>query len=81
MAHSIEVGTMQVEEINIVSLSVIGKMEAGEIEVENMKNWEAEVFEKGYNVNEMDALLLQKIEELTLYVIDLKKEIQELKGE
>lgn len=42
---------------------------------------ESEVLENGYNIGEMDALLLQKIEELTLYVIDLKKEIQELKGE
>jgi len=41
---------------------------------------EADVLENGYNLGEMDALLLQKIEELTLYVIDLKKEINELKS-
>ena len=41
---------------------------------------EAEVLENGYNLGEMDALLLKKIEELTLYVIDLKKEINELKS-
>jgi hypothetical protein len=34
---------------------------------------EAEVLEKGVSVNKMQALLLQKIEELTLYVIDLEK--------
>jgi hypothetical protein len=37
--------------------------------------------ENGFNVGEMDAALLQKIEELTLYVIELKKEINELKSE
>ncbi len=41
---------------------------------------ETDVLENGYNVGEMDALLLQKIEELTLYVIELKKEINELKN-
>lgn len=35
---------------------------------------ENEVKEKGINVAEMQAKLLQKIEELTLYVIELKKE-------
>ncbi|MFS4446116.1 hypothetical protein [Maribacter sp. 2307UL18-2] len=48
---------------------------------------EEEVKEKGINLGEMDAKLLQKIEELMLYTIqqqkeieDLKKEIQDLKG-
>lgn len=48
---------------------------------------EKEVFEKGINLGEMDAKLLQKIEELTLYVIELnkqnqtqQKEIEELKN-
>ncbi|HPE58296.1 MAG TPA: hypothetical protein PK904_17960 [Bacteroidales bacterium] len=35
---------------------------------------EKEVIEKGINVGEMNALLLKKIEELTLYVIELKRE-------
>lgn len=35
--------------------------------------------DKGYNVGQMDDLLLRKVEELTLYMIDLKKENQELK--
>ena len=35
---------------------------------------EQEVKENGINLGEMDAILLQKIEELTLYVIALKKE-------
>ena len=38
---------------------------------------EAEVKENGVSLGEMQAKLLQKIEELTLYVIELKKENQE----
>lgn len=40
---------------------------------------EQEVRENGLLVSEMNAKLLQKVEELTLYVIQLKKEIEELK--
>ena len=40
---------------------------------------EAEVLANGYNVGEMDALLLQKIEELTMYIIEQQKEIDKLK--
>jgi len=40
---------------------------------------EAEVLQKGNNLGQMDAILLQKIEELTLYVIQLKKENDQLK--
>lgn len=40
----------------------------------------AEVEEEGVQLGEMNAILLQKIEELTLYVIELEKQIQELKG-
>ncbi len=39
---------------------------------------EREVMEKGINVGEMDAILLKKIEELTLYVIDQNKKIKSL---
>jgi len=42
---------------------------------------EREVLSNGINVGEMDALLLKKIEELTLYVIDLKKENEEIKSQ
>jgi hypothetical protein len=38
-----------------------------------------EVEQNGVNVGEMQAKLLQKVEELTLYVIELKKEIEQLK--
>ena len=37
--------------------------------------------ENGYKVGEMDDLLLRKVEELTLYIIDLKEEINELNSE
>ncbi|OUL61043.1 hypothetical protein [Flavobacterium sp. AJR] len=39
---------------------------------------EAEVNKSGINLGEMDAKLLQKIEELTLYMIDMNKTIKEL---
>ena len=42
---------------------------------------EKEIKEKGLDVAEMDALLLQKIEELTLYVIDQNKKIEKLEQE
>lgn len=41
----------------------------------------AEIEEKGVNVLDMNAVLLRKIEELTLYVIDLKKDNDALKAE
>ncbi|UOQ52527.1 hypothetical protein [Hymenobacter cellulosivorans] len=40
----------------------------------------AEVERKGYNVSEMDAKLLQSVEELTLYVIELNKQNQQLQA-
>lgn len=40
---------------------------------------EAEVLENGVNVGEISSTLLQKIEELTLYVIELNKQNDELK--
>ena len=39
-----------------------------------------EVEENGVDVGEINKLLLQKVEELTLYVIDLQKQIDELKS-
>jgi hypothetical protein len=34
----------------------------------------------GYKIGEMDEMLLRKIEELTLYIIELQKQIKELKA-
>ena len=42
---------------------------------------EEEVYKKGIEVGKMNALLLQKIEELTLYLIDVDKELRSLKEE
>lgn len=42
---------------------------------------ENEVKEEGINLGNMDAILLKKIEELTLYVIELKKENKEMQKE
>jgi len=39
----------------------------------------SEMIQNGVNMGEFQIQLLQKIEELTLYIIDLKKEIEELK--
>ena len=41
----------------------------------------AEVEQEGVDLGQMNALLLQKVEELTLYVIDLQKQIDELKNQ
>jgi hypothetical protein len=41
---------------------------------------EREVLENGVNLGDMNSILLQKIEELTLYMIDLKKENDVLKA-
>ena len=40
----------------------------------------ADVEENGADLGEMNRLLLQKVEELTLYVIDLQRQIKELKS-
>jgi spore germination protein GerM len=42
---------------------------------------EAEIKENGVNLGEMQVKLLQKIEELTLYLIQQDETIQELKAE
>ncbi|MEA3496936.1 MAG: hypothetical protein U9R42_13000 [Bacteroidota bacterium] len=42
---------------------------------------ESFIKQNGYNIGEMDAKLLQKIEELTLYILELKKEIDTLTSE
>ena len=41
----------------------------------------AEVKEKGLSVSEMQTLMMQKIEELTLYVIELQKQNDDLKSQ
>lgn len=41
---------------------------------------EKEILDKGYDVNEIDAVLLEKIENLYLYIIQQQKEINDLKN-
>ena len=41
---------------------------------------EKEILEQGLNLGEMQKLQMQKIEELTLYIIDLQKQIDDLKS-
>jgi hypothetical protein len=40
---------------------------------------EETVLKDGIELGEMNALLLKKVEELTLYVIELKKELDDMK--
>ena len=40
-----------------------------------------EIEGKGLNLGEMNKILMQKVEELTLQVIELNKQVKELKGE
>jgi len=42
---------------------------------------EKEVLKNGVNIGEMNSILLKKVEELTLYMIDLKKENEQMKGQ
>lgn len=39
-----------------------------------------EMTANGINVGEMNMILLKKVEELTLYVLELKKEVEQLKA-
>ena len=41
---------------------------------------EEDIKENGINVFEMNALLVKKVEELTLYIIDLEKRISEIES-
>ncbi len=40
----------------------------------------AEVEREGVDQGELNRVLMQKVEELTLYIIDLQKQIEELKN-
>jgi hypothetical protein len=42
---------------------------------------EAEVLENGVNLGDMDSILLRKIEELTLYIIELEKKVESLENQ
>lgn len=65
-------------EYTLPTLEEVEKHIAEKGYLENIPS-EKEVLENGINLGEMNAKLLQKIEELTLYLIEMKKEIELLK--
>lgn len=67
------------KEYKLPSLQQVEKYIAEKGHLENIPNQE-EVIKNGINLGEMDAKLLQKIEELTLYSIQQQKEIEVLKS-
>ncbi|WP_347053605.1 hypothetical protein [Flavobacterium olei] len=66
------------EEYILPKLEEVEKHIAETGHLENIPS-EEEVLKKGINLGEMNAKLLQKIEELTLYIIEMKKENTDLK--
>ena len=68
------------KEYNLPTLAEVEKHINEKGHLENIPN-EEEVLKNGINLGEMNAKLLQKIEELTLYTIQQSKEIQDLKEE
>jgi hypothetical protein len=68
------------KEYNLPTLEEVEKHIAEKGHLENIPS-EEEVLKNGINVGEMNVKLLQKIEELTLYMIEMKKENIEIKKE
>jgi len=66
------------KEYNLPTLEQIEKHIAEKGHLENIPN-EEEVLNNGINLGEMNSKLLQKIEELTLYLIEQNKKTEELK--
>jgi len=66
------------KEYDLPTLAEVEKYIAQEGHLENIPN-EEEVLKNGINLGEMNAKLLQKIEELTLYIIEQNKKTEELK--
>ncbi|MDP5202028.1 hypothetical protein [Flavobacterium sp. DG2-3] len=63
------------KEYNLPTLQEVEKHIAEKGHLENIPS-EEEVLKNGINLGEMNAKLLQKIEEMTLYMIEMKKEIE-----
>ncbi|MHC0446374.1 hypothetical protein ACWA1F_13270 [Flavobacterium sp. 3-218] len=68
------------KEYNLPTLEEVENHIVEKGHLENIPN-EEEVLKNGINLGEMNAKLLQKIEELTLYMIEMKKENIEMKKE
>ncbi|MNQ86086.1 hypothetical protein D3C85_1012700 [compost metagenome] len=66
------------KDYNLPTLAQVEKYISEKGHLENIPS-EEEVLKNGINLGEMNARLLQKIEELTLYTIQQSKEIQDLK--
>jgi hypothetical protein len=66
------------KEYNLPTLEEVEKHIAEKGHLENIPS-EKEVLKNGINLGEMNAKLLQKIEELTLYMIEMKKENEIIK--
>ncbi|MDP5202027.1 hypothetical protein [Flavobacterium sp. DG2-3] len=67
------------KEYNLPTLEEVEKHIAEKGHLENIPS-EEEVLKNAINLGEMNAKLLQKIEELTLYVIEIKKENKVMKN-
>ena len=63
---------------NLTSLQELERYVKSEKRLPNIPSAD-EIGNYGIKVGEMNAMLLQKVEELTLYIIDLQKQIDELK--
>ncbi|SEO96476.1 hypothetical protein SAMN05444671_3866 [Flavobacterium sp. CF108] len=68
------------KEYNLPTLEEVEKHINEKGHLENIPS-EKEVLKNGINLGEMNAKLLQKIEEMTLYMIEMKKDISVLKQE
>ncbi|MDP5202024.1 hypothetical protein [Flavobacterium sp. DG2-3] len=68
------------KEYNLPTLEEVEKHIVEKGHLENIPN-EEEVLKNGINLGEMNSKLLQKIEEMTLYMIEMKKDISALKCE
>jgi hypothetical protein len=68
------------KEYNLATLEEVEKHIAEKGHLENIPS-EEEVLKNGINLGEMNSKLLQKIEELTLYIIDQNKSIEKLNDE
>ncbi|MNL39405.1 hypothetical protein D3C87_1616830 [compost metagenome] len=68
------------KEYDLPTLAEVEKHIAEKGHLENIPS-EEEVIKNGVNLGEMNAKLLQKIEEMTLYMIEMKKENEIVKNE
>lgn len=68
------------QDVNLMTLEEVEKFISKNNHLPDVPS-ESDVIENGISLGDMDAILLQKIEELTLYMIDLEKQNQLLNKE